>query len=61
MEKDIVTIVCSCSVGPQKIRRNFLITRSILKLQQVDPHYSTVLLIYISAVGSKTKKLAVLP
>ena len=50
------------SFDPQKNRCNYLITRSIKKkLYHVDPRYSAVLLIYISAIGSKNKKLAVQP
>ena len=54
--------VHSRSVDPQKNCRNYLIISSnFLIYNTVDPRYSAVLLIYISAVGSKTKKLAVLP
>ena len=53
----------SHSVDPQKNHRNYLIIQFLNFQYQVDPRHNAVLLIYIyiSAVGSKTKKLAVLP
>ena len=57
------SIVHSRSVDPQKNRRNCLITQSFFKFP--TPHTSSLQRrsfdIYISAVGSKNKKLAVLP
>ena len=56
------TKVHSRSVDPQKNYCNYLITHLIKNFQHhVDPRYSAVLLMYISAVDSKNKKLAVLP
>ena len=58
--------VLSRSDDPQKNRRKYLITRSILKM--LTPHRSSlqrrsfdIIYIYISAVSPKNKKLAVLP
>ena len=58
--------VNSCSVDPQKNRRNYLITLSILNFltprRCSSQHRSfDIIIIYVSAVGPKTKKLAVLP
>ena len=53
----------SCSVGPQKNRRNDLITSSIVKCPTpCRPSLQCRSFdIYVSAVGLKNKKLAVLP
>ena len=65
---DIVAFTCtkvhSRSVDPQKNVRNYLIIRSIFKFS--TPHRSSSQrrsfdIYYISVVGSKNKKLAVLP
>ena len=61
----ILAKVYSRSVDPQKNSRNYLITLSILPFR--TPRRSSLqrrsfdIYNYISAVGSKTKKLAVLP
>ena len=59
-----ISIVHSRSVNPQKNRRNYLITRSILKFPALRrsslQHLPFDIYIYISAVGSKNKKLAAL-
>ena len=53
----------SRSVDPQKNRHNYLITHSILKFPTPCRSLSQrrSFDIYISAVGSETKRLAVLP
>ena len=57
------TKVHSRSVDPHKNRHNYLITCSFLKFPALCRSSSQCrsLDIYISTIGSKTKKLAVLP
>ena len=63
MKSGSLTKVHSRSVDPQKHCRNYLINRSNLKFptpRRSSLQHSSFDILYISAVGSKNKKLAIL-